>query len=612
MLRRLTALLGPQSPFAQQSARKPGAPVQAAAMRRRETRRLAGFLLAAGLVVAIWAPGRPAAGAAAPGVRGGQAAVTERPVDWSRAGRQDAAPGRAAPSGGVGRVAASQIPAPPQNLPSGGVQTRVVGGTESPGGATGAWGFVVPLLLSAAADPFQAQFCGGSVVAPRWVVTALHCVDGMNPGEIQVATGVRDLREIATSARVGIDEIVAFAGPGSTANSANGVNDVALLHTTAPLSVLPVQLADATYSNAYTGYAGAIAGWGALAEGGAFPYALNEASGLLMHTWNTCWNAYWSAAGVSFSGNYQFCAGPLSGGLDACQGDSGGPFVVSQAGQRRLVGVASWGIGCGRNLLPGAYADLSYWYTNDRVCAVANAPEQPGVAVTETSITLSWEKPNCASWSSTYSATAQATSGTGFHFETTQASSRTLSLTGLRPGTTYKVNLYGSYISAYSNGQSFVAPAFDLYADIATASPPAAPAAAAPPPRPVWAIPESLARSRAARRAAAVAVTIRCPTKCVTDYRYVAGVQAGSRYISRTGLLRVGGSAWTVRIPTPPAWRTKSLAVGAYIWDARVGDVWPGLVNTSASLASVDWMFRPGKTTPWRARAKTSRGTGAG
>lgn len=47
------------------------------------------------------------------------------------------------------------------------------------------------------------------------------------------------------------------------------------------------------------------------------------------------------------------CAG--AEGRDACDGDGGGPLVCEQDGQWYQVGIVSFGIGCGRQGVPGVY-----------------------------------------------------------------------------------------------------------------------------------------------------------------------------------------------------------------------------------------------------------------
>ncbi|XP_074065123.1 tissue-type plasminogen activator isoform X2 [Macrotis lagotis] len=59
-----------------------------------------------------------------------------------------------------------------------------------------------------------------------------------------------------------------------------------------------------------------------------------------------------------------FCAGDTrTGGMevnlhDACQGDSGGPLVCMKNDRMHLIGIISWGIGCGEKEVPGVYTKV--------------------------------------------------------------------------------------------------------------------------------------------------------------------------------------------------------------------------------------------------------------
>jgi trypsin len=51
--------------------------------------------------------------------------------------------------------------------------------------------------------------------------------------------------------------------------------------------------------------------------------------------------------GSSYDPATMICAGIVGDGKDTCQGDSGGPYIVEENGRAELVGITSWGRGCG-------------------------------------------------------------------------------------------------------------------------------------------------------------------------------------------------------------------------------------------------------------------------
>ncbi|MEU2420663.1 serine protease [Streptomyces sp. NPDC007851] len=201
------------------------------------------------------------------------------------------------------------------------------------------------------------QFCGGVAIGRTTVLTAAHCladevVGGpYGPlGDLKVIAGRTDLlsaqgQEIpVTDARV---------NPGYDAEANTG--DFAVLTLARPLPGSAVVPLAAEGDTAYTPGTGAlVSGWGDISGGADYARRLHAARVHVLSD-ETCGHAYPGNADGTYRPDSMLCAGEERGGPDACQGDSGGPLVADG----KLIGLVSWGSGCGRPGSPGVYARVS-------------------------------------------------------------------------------------------------------------------------------------------------------------------------------------------------------------------------------------------------------------
>lgn len=256
------------------------------------------------------------------------------------------------------------------------VTTRIVGGEQSD---SEQW----PSMVSIKTKNSHFHFCGASLIASQWVLTAAHCLFESNgdttlASDIILTIGEYDLNSSPETLSVDAEEI--FIHPDYNAD--DSINDIALIKLATTVSNETFDRVNITSTETAIEEEEdvIVMGWGSTIgyessnknPATNFPDILRQVT-LPLNTDQQCS----SNLGNSYT-EEMICAGFSEGGKDSCQGDSGGPLVVETSEGWKLIGIVSWGDGCASAGYPGVYTRLALyneWIDNitQKISVTANA-----------------------------------------------------------------------------------------------------------------------------------------------------------------------------------------------------------------------------------------------
>lgn len=268
------------------------------------------------------------------------------------------------------------------------VTPKIIGGRAS---VSTQWPWMAGLVKKNHSS-FDGIFCGASLIAKHWILTAAHCVVDESRFTIDIIINQSDLKK-NTGERLSVERILIHP----LFENESLVNDLALIKLSTPSIHTPITVLS-PYSTQDRADKPAIAlGWGTTsATEPKYPVQLQEAELSIIDN-PTC------SATLNRITNDMLCAGIPSAKKDTCQGDSGGPLIVfdTESQSWRQAGITSWGDRCAKPGSYGVYTRIKNYasFISDNICSANKkiTPTSLSLSITDLVATARWGTSKTAS-----------------------------------------------------------------------------------------------------------------------------------------------------------------------------------------------------------------------